>query len=418
MSWQELPLGRVFFDSVTGVPGTTWPIGTPTVPSDVIADVIAICAARNIANINVHGALILGAAMEHYCFFGNCHASITDVITLGGFDVDSSRFDCLVITGAQGGTGYATYLDSILYAVTGFRGVASNCCLHTSIALAVGGLTDYADFIRCHSIQGGVTVTVGAPDIVSFKDFIGSMVLTVQTAGAVLLTGYKGDLEIDAMDGGTLDIYANGADITINANCAAPSVITIYGNARVTIVAGNTATVNDYTKETQLDTIEASAGRALLTMDFWSEGLEEVQIGDGAAGATVLLPDITVADLPGGATIVRAIVMFKFRMIENKYQGANKLQAATAPLTSQVIQIRSSAPLDYVDAINFVDDFFTLADSVREGGDVIVGTLDVSGATGVDEEDTYNLRWLLARADADFINFNDVQVGLRIWYSV
>lgn len=153
-------------------------------------------------------------------------------------------------------------------------------------------------------------------------------------------------------------------------------------------------------------------------MDFWSAGLEEVQIGDGVAGATVPLPDITVFDLPPGATIVRAEVMFKFRMIENIYAGVNKLNDASVALTSQVIQIRSDAPLDYVDAINFVDDFFTLASETREGGDVIIGTLDVSGATCVDEEDTYNLRWLLARADHDFINFNDVQVGLRIWYSV
>jgi len=159
-------------------------------------------------------------------------------------------------------------------------------------------------------------------------------------------------------------------------------------------------------------------GWQLFIMDFWSAGLEEVQLGDGGAGATVALPDITVADLPAGATIVRAIVMFKFRMIENTYAGVNKLNEATVALTSQVIQIRSDAPLAYVDAINFVDDFFTLAASTREGGDVIIGTLDVAGATGVDENDTYNLRWLLGRADQDFLNFNDVQVGLRIWYSM
>ena len=158
--------------------------------------------------------------------------------------------------------------------------------------------------------------------------------------------------------------------------------------------------------------------RQLYSMDFWSAGLEEVQIGDAGAGATVALPNIVVADLPAGAIIVRAIVMFKFRMIENTFAGVNKLNGATVAGTSQVIQIRSDAPLAYVDAINFVDDFFTLGDTDREGGDVIIGTIDVSGATGVDEEDDYNLQWLLGRADFDFINFNDVQVGLRIWYSV
>jgi len=160
--------------------------------------------------------------------------------------------------------------------------------------------------------------------------------------------------------------------------------------------------------------ITASQGRQLFTMDFWSAGLEEVQIA--AAAGTDALPDITVADLPAGATVVKATVMFKFRMIENTYAGVNKLNGATVATTSQVIQIRSDAPTAYVDAINFVDDYFTLADSAREGGDVIIGTIDVSAT--VDENDTYNLQWLLARADQDFINFNDVQVGLRVWYSV
>ena len=79
-------------------------------------------------------------------------------------------------------------------------------------------------------------------------------------------------------------------------------------------------------------------------------------------------------------------------------------------------QIQDDGLSGWVDAINFVDDFFTLADTTREGGDVIIGTEDV--AVRVDENDTYNLRYLLGKADQDFINFNDVQVGLRIWYSV
>ena len=78
MSWQELPLDRVYFDSVTGVPGTTWPIGTPSVPSDVIADVIAICAARRLKVIDVSGALTLGAAMAHYDFIGHRHEDVAE----------------------------------------------------------------------------------------------------------------------------------------------------------------------------------------------------------------------------------------------------------------------------------------------------------------------------------------------------
>ena len=152
------------------------------------------------------------------------------------------------------------------------------------------------------------------------------------------------------------------------------------------------------------------------SLDFWSEGLEEVELGDGAAGATVALPDITVADLPTDATVVVAKVMFKFGAKENTFAGVNKLNGATVALTSQVIQIRSDAPTAYADAINFPDDFFTLANTAREGADVIIGSVNVAAI--VDGNDTYNLRWLLGRADQDNLRFNDVQVGLRLWYSV
>ncbi len=166
--------------------------------------------------------------------------------------------------------------------------------------------------------------------------------------------------------------------------------------------------------ETDIATIIASQGRNLFSMDLWSDPQEEVQAA--AAAGTLTLPTVTVADLPAGATIVRAIAMFKFRMIENIYAGVNKLDGATVASTSQVIQVRDDTPGTWRDAINLVDDQFTLADTAREGGDVLIGSVDI--AVEVDANDGYNFQWLLANADQDFINFNDVQVGLRIWYSV
>ena len=160
--------------------------------------------------------------------------------------------------------------------------------------------------------------------------------------------------------------------------------------------------------------IVVSLGRILVPLDFEGEGLVQVQIN--AAGVTVALPNIIVHDLPAGATVQIAKVWYKYRMIENPNVAVNALNGATVALTSQVVQIRSDAPTAYVDAINYPDNFHTLAGSAREGGDVDKGTLNV--ASTVDENDTYNLRLLLGRADLDFINFEDVQVGLRLWYSL
>ena len=149
-------------------------------------------------------------------------------------------------------------------------------------------------------------------------------------------------------------------------------------------------------------------GKQLFCMDFWSVPQEEVAI-TGVAGDKAL-PSVVVAEIPG--TIVRAIAMFKFRMIESHtYAGGNSLAGA------QEIQVKETAAGDWVDAINFVDTQFTLAQDTREGGDIIIGAIDVS-TVEVDGNDTYNFQWDEAVAQQDGIKFNDIQVGLRIWYSV
>jgi len=144
--------------------------------------------------------------------------------------------------------------------------------------------------------------------------------------------------------------------------------------------------------------------KQLFTMDFWSLPQEEVALT--VAAGDKALPSVTVADLPGTATIVRAIAMFKFRMVENHtYAGVNSLDGA------QEIQVAGA-----VDAINFVDTQFTLAQDTREGGDVIIGAINI--AATVNANGAYAFHWDLAKALQTGINFNDIQMGLRILYSV
>lgn len=143
-------------------------------------------------------------------------------------------------------------------------------------------------------------------------------------------------------------------------------------------------------------------------MDFWSVPQEEVALTNVAGDKS--LPDVVVDSLPAGCTVEKAIAMFMFRMEEDDSGGANKLDGA------QEIQVRDDSPSAWTDAINFVDDQFGIAADTREGGICVIGAIDVSGT--VDGNDTYNFQWDEAVADADALRFNDVQVGLRIWFSV
>lgn len=262
---------RIHFDSVNGIAGTTYPIGTAGMPSDVIADIITICTALGINRIDVKGLLTLGATMENYRFFGHYDEGAADV-ALAGQDVDNSRFEGLHISGAQGGTGLATYVNCILNAMTGFRGLARNCALYGTLALATGN-ADYADFDHCTTIHDVVTVTIASPDLFSFKNFQGDLILTAQAAGTGHIVDFGGSLEIDAMVGGTLNIYAKGADITINADCTA-GTINIYGSATVTNNAIG-AVVNDYTEQDDRaeQTAELIAADMTLVTAFGSGAL-------------------------------------------------------------------------------------------------------------------------------------------------
>ncbi len=54
---------RIFFDSVTGVAGIIYPVGTAGLPSNTIANAITMCVARNINLIHVTGTLAVGAGI-------------------------------------------------------------------------------------------------------------------------------------------------------------------------------------------------------------------------------------------------------------------------------------------------------------------------------------------------------------------
>lgn len=147
---------------------------------------------------------------------------------------------------------------------------------------------------------------------------------------------------------------------------------------------------------------------SIFQFDYWSVSQEEVAVT--AVAGDLALPNVVVAGIPAGATVVRVVAMFKSRVIENTNAAVNKLNGA------QEIQVRDDTPGAWADAINFVDDQFGLAASTREGGDVIVGAIDLVAT--VDGNDTYNFQWASAVADQANLQFNDVQVGLRVWYRV
>lgn len=282
------------------------------------------------------------------------------------------------------------------------------------------GLILYEDYATADGAGDGSTIVCSR--LTGQPDFDGNTV--------VITTGdYQQAHQIDGdTTGGTITVAANfdgqilaGTYFTITTVRSAPaavadiqadvgdassstlgSIYNILGNPTESL----TTKINNL--QTDIDNLDTALGRVLCSMDFWSAPQEEVQVTSVAGDKG--LPNVTLADLPSGATIVRAIAMFKFRMVENSHAGVNKLAGA------QNIQVRADTPGTWRNAITLVDALFTLADSAREGGDVLLGGNDI--AVEVDGNDIYEFQWASALADQDNLQFNDVQVGLRVWFSL
>ncbi len=378
---------KVYYDDTGGgAAGTYWPIGTAFLPVDNLADARTIMARENIIKLHVRGYPTIDANMENYEFEGEGDDDWFSGITLDvAFSVNGSIFKNITVYGDCLNSNIFCH-DCFLESLINFSGLAKNCGFGD---VSIAG--DFTGLIDCYA-KSDVTLAE----------------LTIDYAGLVRIYNWRGPLQIIAVDDVSTIVnltVVDGAPVEIAASCTA-GTINIYGSA---VVVDNSAgaTVNDYTQQ-------SNRQKQLLCVDFWSEYQEEVQVAQAAG--TLSMPNVTVSDIPAGATIVRAIAMVKARAVENTNGAANKLDGATVAATSQVIQVRDDTPGTWRDAINFVDDQFGLAASTREGGEVILGQVDI--AVEVDGNDTYNVQWLLAKADQDVINFNDVQVGLRVWYRV
>jgi len=172
-----------------------------------------------------------------------------------------------------------------------------------------------------------------------------------------------------------------------------------------------TLTYNAHATATTVDAIKTQtdkiAAKMLFTLDFWSDLQATVALTDTAGDKT--LPNVAVAELPTNATILRAIMMFKY------VKRVDTSASANATVAAQVMSIDASAGRDsVVTAINIADNSFATAASTTEGGDTIIGDNDV--AAEVTANATYYPTWELADCDGDALTFYDVQVGLRIWY--
>lgn len=158
--------------------------------------------------------------------------------------------------------------------------------------------------------------------------------------------------------------------------------------------------------ETLVDGLESRLSNHLVTRTWFSDTDDSITCNTDSTDLT--LPSVVLPNITG--TIVHAYAGIKFRMIENTAAGGtNGLNGV------QDVQVKESVAGAYTDAINLADNQWLVAASTREGGDCVIGDIDVVGQVAAFNK-TYN--FIIDDNDVDLASLvlADVQTFLVVSY--
>jgi len=157
-----------------------------------------------------------------------------------------------------------------------------------------------------------------------------------------------------------------------------------------------------------------STTNALSHMDYWSTFYKdtccESVFAITSTAADQSLPSVTVVDLPTGATVRHVKAMLKYRVAKDTSAALNSLVING----TEHIQVDKSG-CTFIDAIELVKGMVEVEASGESGGDVWVGSINISSE--VTGDDTYEFRWEGSDAIGSNLELRDLQTGLRVYFS-
>jgi hypothetical protein len=197
----------VSIDTIDGLPGTSFPRGTPTDPVDNLADAYTIALAQKLRGFSLRGAISLDRDYEGYRFKGTI-GKATAVITLNSYSVNNSSFNLVTITGIGSGNLFAAQIK--ILALTGVSGTFKNCGLENFVLPA---LTVQTELIHCYSTIAGTN-----------QPYID---LQAGTGPELIVRDYWGGLEIRNVDQSAQDVSVDlgAGSLTIASSCTAGTIV-------------------------------------------------------------------------------------------------------------------------------------------------------------------------------------------------
>jgi hypothetical protein len=142
-------------------------------------------------------------------------------------------------------------------------------------------------------------------------------------------------------------------------------------------------------------------------LDIWSTYMAQIALTTVAGD--LALPNLTIAGIPPNMVIAVAKMLMKPRTIENTNAIANSISGA------QNIQCQKAVAGAYITGIALAGGEFAVPGLTRESGDVLMGTADIKAQVPANGA-VMNFKWALGLASQNSLDFNDLQVGLRIWF--
>lgn len=158
--------------------------------------------------------------------------------------------------------------------------------------------------------------------------------------------------------------------------------------------------------------LEGDPPNPVCHMDFWSDNDDEIAITTVAGNLN--LPNVVVADLPSGITIIRVVAMLKIALIKDTSGADNAVVGVTMALKVDADSLYGST----VAAIDIPDNSWAVdvSEATERGGDVMIGDNDI--ASEVTGNATYYGRFENADCDGNNLKLKDVAWGVRVYFTI
>jgi hypothetical protein len=198
-------LSAVYIDVLGGYPGTTEGIGSPSRPSNNLADALTIAQANNIRTFKLYGALTITSALSDWRIEASGSRSTANVVLTGSM-VANTHFSGLTLTGDAGGYELQAN-DCYVGPLTNLHGDLVACDIIGDIHITSA---EHVLLINCATDTGHAAlphVYMGANATIHARNWSGELEVREMSPGAVCVVG---------LDPGAM---------TLNADCTGGTVV-------------------------------------------------------------------------------------------------------------------------------------------------------------------------------------------------